>query len=670
MRRMSTAAGVVVARLVRRRTTTTLMVPTTPGGTTRAKARRRSAIVTCCAMVAALAPVSVVAVPASAADGRVRESSPTHLTDVGGTLFFAANDGVHGEELWRSDGSAAGTVLVKDIHPERGSNIGDTTALGERLFFSADDGTHGDELWRSDGTLRGTRLVKDIRPGGQAAHPTALAVVGDVLLFTADDGTHGRELWRSDGTAAGTRLVKDIRPGRAGSSPTAFGFADFTVVGDTLHFVADDGVHGEEPWISDGTAAGTRLVTDLSPGRSDSLTYGRTAVGDTLYFARVGQLWRSDGTAAGTKLVKRLPTPPVVASPTPEVLIEAGGTLYLVLRTERDSALWASDGTTAGTREVRDGYQAYWWFRELGDRLAFAIDDVSTGAEPWLSDGTAAGTQPIRDIRKGRASSVDYVPGATVGDWLYFPANDGQIGEELWRSDGTAAGTRRVRDISPGRDASDPTELTAVGDILYFSATDGVHGQELWRSDGTRAGTLMVRDINAPDPRTRCTDGGGTVQVRRATWNTDSDTSEWVDLGRSVELCRLQTLGDEARSRVYVDLVTLASEGPTLASLAYLSRAAAAGAGAAATVEADPAAQACADLGGTASFGDTAAGGGWVAMDDPEDTVIATCVFADGSMIDVAGLADASMGTIRGADLSALFAYQPQSLPPVFRSDG
>jgi ELWxxDGT repeat protein len=176
---------------------------------------------------------------------------------------FVAEDIAHGREVWRTNGTASGTRLVKDIKTGRGrgSDPSDLTALHDTLLFAA-SGSGGRELWATDGTSAGTLRVRDIRPDGSSS-PSDLVARGSRVYFSADDGTSGRELWRTDGTLAGTRRVKDILPGARSSSPHGL-----TRVGDRIVFAADDGEHGVEPWQSDGSAAGTVLVADIMPAGS------------------------------------------------------------------------------------------------------------------------------------------------------------------------------------------------------------------------------------------------------------------------------------------------------------------------------------------------------------------------------------------------------------------
>jgi ELWxxDGT repeat protein len=225
--------------------------------------------------------------------------------------FFIADDGTHGEEFWVSDGTPAGTILLKDINPGANSFFSGSyysssfIVSNNRLFFVADDGTHGEELWVSDGTPAGTVLVKDIYPGGNPSSPGNLTSFNDTIFFTADDGTHGTELWKTDGTAAGTVLAKDVYPGGNPSSPK-----HLTSFNDTLFFIADDGIHGRELWGSDGTETGTLLLKDLVPGAAGSnfISLGLVHVvfNNTFLFLVEDEaggdydLWTSDGTPEGT----------------------------------------------------------------------------------------------------------------------------------------------------------------------------------------------------------------------------------------------------------------------------------------------------------------------------------------------------------------------------------
>ncbi|MBN1420215.1 MAG: PKD domain-containing protein [Planctomycetes bacterium] len=224
-------------------------------------------------------------------------SAPLSLAAVGDRLFFTADDGEHGYELWVSDGTEAGTVLVKNIRPGGdGSSPEFLTAVGGRMFFTANDGEHGVELWVSDGTDAGTVLVKDIRAGGDGPSPDSLTAVGDRVFFTADDGVHGEELWVSDGTESGTVLVKDIWPGLGSPYPEGPRPGHLTAVGDRLYFSANDGEHGDELWISDGTGEGTFLFCEIVPGSGGSSPQEMTPLDQVLFLtAQTGtcgrELW-------------------------------------------------------------------------------------------------------------------------------------------------------------------------------------------------------------------------------------------------------------------------------------------------------------------------------------------------------------------------------------------
>jgi putative hemolysin len=161
--------------------------------------------------------------------------------------------------------------------------------------------------------------------------------------------------------------------------------------------------------------------------------------------------------------------------------------------------------------------------------------------------------------------------------------------------------------------------------------------------------------------RDYCTSAGGEVQERAATWGTNNDQSQWLDLDRSIEVCRFQA-DDEAQSRIYVDLWTLYSEQPSLAAAAYVAKTPMSEE----LPPGNPATYHCASLNGSSMYGLGAAGGGWVNLDDPIDIVVGMCVFPDGSMIDEWGIAYYSAGEVRGADLAPLFRSDPGTYPPIF----
>jgi ELWxxDGT repeat protein len=444
-------------------------------------------------------------------------SYPTEFTEFQGQLFFEAWDGSYGSELWKSDGTEAGTVLVKDIYPGCGSGDPDYLAvIGDQLFFRASSPQHGYELWVSDGTAAGTRMVADLAVGTDSygnpysSWPQEFCDFNGALFFSAESEGNPRQLWKSDGTEAGTvRLDNDIEGG-----PQYPNY--LTVAGGTLYFSARSDSKGWELWKCATTSSIPEVVKDIGPGSTDSYPEWLTAVGDTLYFSagnqydyywdyRNREVWKSDGTEAGTVQVTDIASGS--ASSDPAGITEMNGELFFRARASGyNYELWKADGMGAYSlvKDILPGSNSSypWEFTVVGDKLIFHANDGSLGTELWVSDGTTDGTTQVADIYPGSNSSDPYYLTALNG-YVYFAARDGEMnhGRELWRSDGTEAGTMMVADIWPGYYESGyaresyPEYLTVFGDRLVFNARDE-EGAELWISDGTASGTVMAKNIN------------------------------------------------------------------------------------------------------------------------------------------------------------------------------
>jgi ELWxxDGT repeat protein len=442
----------------------------------------------------------------------------SNITPVGEVVYFTASTFDHGNELWKSDGTAEGTVLVKDIIPgPTGSQYRHFEAVGDTLYFQAISPTTGvPELWKSDGTEAGTMVVRFHDAGGPWS-PYNLTNVDGKLFFIGMTPANGRELWTSDGTAAGTVMVKDIVTGfgdafadfNLGPISTATPLPYFTAVGSTLYFIATNQSSyssGRELWKSDGTAAGTVVVKDIRSGSPGTFDLSQpdpqlTAVGDTLYFVAAdltngAELWKTDGSEMGTVMVKNItPGGGSTFFSTTHKLVNFAGSLYFTRAAAVSmTQLWTSDGSSGGTQMVVE-FQAT-NANELtvaGERMYFSASSPGVQLSLWSSNGTALGTAKVRNFS---ASSFPATLGLVAsGDAVYFSTQDFAGGYELWKSDGTLTGTAILRDIYPGTRSSNPVGLADAEGTLYFAADDGAHGFELWATDGSFATTRLVRDI-------------------------------------------------------------------------------------------------------------------------------------------------------------------------------
>ena len=464
---------------------------------------------------------------------------PSLFAEMGGILYFAGDDGIHGWELWRSDGTIDGTYMVKDLREEECTS-GTDPETGESTVTCENGGSLEVKCW---GGIFG-------------CHYPEIVAGNEKLFLTGFDGEPGTEscacLIVSDGTAAGTYQIDQWdnwgasyggengwREGWAGASQLIVipsnGFIPDRVIYSNMEVFGgqEDRSHppwGEELWISDGTRQGTIMIVNLVP-EDETWVYEGTEYccgdfqgsaprdlimkGNTLWFTAETdnygrELYRYGLSAlsGGLFLIKDINEG--VEGSNPMYLTSGSNGAYLSADNgSTGQELFFSQGDAFSTRLVKDIWPGEGNSSEpknlikFGQKLIFTADDGQNGRELWITDSTESGTYMIKDIFTNGSSSPNEL--TMMDDILYFMADDGQNGRELWRSDGTYSGTYMVKDINPGNNSSFYWDTGFwSGDIvivhqgeLFFSADDGgTYGVEVWRSDGTNEGTRIAIDIN------------------------------------------------------------------------------------------------------------------------------------------------------------------------------
>ncbi|MEO8670463.1 MAG: hypothetical protein ABI411_04045 [Tahibacter sp.] len=455
--------------------------------------------------------------------------------------FFFANTAANGNEPYVTDGSVAGTLLLKDIRPGGDSSV--TSGLHARagaMLFEANNGSIGNELWRSDGTPAGTVLLKEIVSGtaGISGVNMIAAADGNMVYFANND-----QLWKSDGSAAGSVLFRTFGSGLALRNLAA-------TSGSSLLFSAF--VAGEEPYASDGTSSGTVLLGNFVDGIGDANPSFLSTIGERVTFAAnsdthpiqmfsssgsgtipyfdaeldpIGYIgskllsWPAvdatfqltDGTVAGTQTVPGMVIPGVFAGGPPfPCSVEMNGALYFsgvpdassfnareLVR--MDATLAAPVAVTALMSAGGSGFVDHCItsrnIATVNGRIVFAgaLNFVATGVELMSTNGVDP-PQLIGDLNPGANPSFPTLM-TVLGNKLLFCANSAATGFELWITDGTAQGTHLVKDIEPGAGSSSPYGLVAAGGRVFFVATTLAEGSELWVSDGSTVGTQRVVDL-------------------------------------------------------------------------------------------------------------------------------------------------------------------------------
>lgn len=471
---------------------------------------------------------------ADIATNRVSESSYVDfLADLNGIAIFLADDGVHGIEMWASDGTTEGTRMLADINP----GLGGISLYGEAIFDEwfwfievHGFGSHF-SLWTTDGTPEGTfefipeveafqlgvsngilyfageepvanrepwileskfgtpQLLKDLAPGD--TYPHDFYPVGDLTVFVAETPNRGHELFVTDGTEAGTMMIADINPGPDGSFP-----GQFTTFNGEVFFVAETGFN-ERIWSTDGTVAGTvvRLDPVLALGVDDP--FALTPGSDLLYFVAQGGAYSFDPlTDTGTDLLLDD--------------IDGFNSIYpvgnnVLFLDDDDENLYAYTGTPGVfdiVAQVPD-YQVNLDVELAGDRAFIQQDN-----ELLITDGTLAGTQvvdqlaPFSMIEFGFGNTA-LAPGKAGSDGrILVQGYDYTTGRDLWVSDGTEAGTEPLLDIAPGLANSQPAGYFRAGDTIFFIADDGVHGRELHAIPIATTGGYLSESFGSVCPMT------------------------------------------------------------------------------------------------------------------------------------------------------------------------
>jgi ELWxxDGT repeat protein len=493
------------------------------------------------------------AVALVAANGQNVEVSPTvPIYNWNGTAFFWGQQaGTQGFEPWLSDGTAAGTRQLLDINAGAASSIPQldlfyfspnyetvVMSVGNRLFFSADNGTQGTELWTTDGTSAGTRLVRDIAVQSTtgvavSSFPANLTNVNGVLYFSANNRTNGRELWRTDAAGSSVRMVADINVGSFGSLEFKGDVGRWANIGDDLIFAAENlssvsGISpgaGFEVWRTTNGGTGVQLLRDIQSGVGDSDPENFVAMGNQVFFTATNtttgrELWVTDGTTAGTFLLRDIyagslsglsgnPTfGPFNDDELTPINNGTGNLLYFSAdNSTNGEEVWRTDGTTAGTQLVADlnsfsvfGSQPY-DFTNLNGRLVFGAEDTNFNDNLYISDGMASGTTVIGS---GLAGSVVDTPRnmtgvASVVAFVPDPFVNRARDNEVWVTDGTTAGTAPA---NPTRDPAllDPQGLVTVGNLVFMTVA-GPSGQRfLARYQVSEPPTdLTLDDNNVPE---------------------------------------------------------------------------------------------------------------------------------------------------------------------------
>lgn len=423
--------------------------------------------------------------------------------EAGGQTTIVASTAATGIELFSVPATGAPSLL-RDILPgPLGSEPELGVVLGGVVYFSADDGESGRELWRTDGTPQGTRRLSDVTPGEVPSSPEQLMTDGTRLFATVLDGPvlqRKRRLAMFDLANGQPTFLTTITGANAIEDPR-----DATAVGAQLVFSGQVGSAGRELCVSGFQADSAQLLLDINPGPADSDPRHFTPFAGHVYFSALcngdRELWRTDGTVAGTTFVQTIWPERFVASNGVGELTTNGQLLvFTAYDWTAGAELWATDGNAAYLLTDVLAASAVGFPSHLvmhGSDVYFTLQGTGSVGRPWKATTTPFTETQLADVIL--IASLNAHAFVAHAGRVYFPAQAAGLGTELWSTDGTPAGTQLVADINPGAFTSRPQALTSTSGALLFSAEAPATGRELYAVSGGVAALLAdIEPLNVP----------------------------------------------------------------------------------------------------------------------------------------------------------------------------
>jgi ELWxxDGT repeat protein len=427
-------------------------------------------------------------------------SAPEKFVQANGSMYFVTTGANYVHRVWKSDGTANGTVILKDsIITTNVGNVVIPIIMNDTLYYvvnpnGSPSGVNRASLWKSDGTTAGTVLIDSLvtnsplsSGGAGYAQPRNYIAVGNKLFFQMGKGD-GLELWVTDGTTGGVHQVIDLAPGSSGSAVLSGAFdAPMGAYNGKVYFQGTtSGFSGDnELYVSDGTAAGTMLVKDINPGSSNgngSQPSNWIVYNNELYFYANGGtgatgIWKTDGTSAGTVFI-------AAGSFTHPVIFK--NEIYF----ENGNSIWKTDGTAAGTVLAINNCTS---IRGANSDYLIAAYYTSISVSPYIAwhysrtDGTTADT-----ISTNAGYGASFV---VLNNKMYNYGVSATNG--LWSSDGTETGS--------GQLATNISQyFFAFNGNLYYSGWGTGTGYELWWLNVSSLGVSQLgkdQDISVyPNP--------------------------------------------------------------------------------------------------------------------------------------------------------------------------